>query len=320
MLKGIQSLFTETLKGKKINVFFIFFVVSFILWTLVKLSNTYTDTIKMNVAYTNLSNDKILLGSQENSIEAQVKTTGFRMLRQKFFKKEIEVDLKNINKMKASKTYYVLSDAAINKYIYQDIEILKVFPDTLFLKLGKNKTKQVPVIHQLELAFENGYNLYDSLKIEPKTIEISGPEDVVDKLKVVYTEIRQIEDINNDIDIELKILKNDTLKRLKYSQPNVKASAKVDKFTEGKLSVPLRVQNLPQGYSIKLFPKEVTITYTANVSDFNTITENDFAIYCDYKDIENTNASFFIPKLAKFPTTVKSHRIENKKINFLIKK
>ena len=175
-------------------------------------------------------------------------------------------------------------------------------------------------MHQLELAFENGYNLYDSLQLQPETIEVSGPEDVVDSLEVVYTEIKKLEDINKNINVAVKILKNDSLKRLKYSQTSVKAVAKVDKFTEGKLKVPLRVQNLPQGYSIKLFPKEVTITYTANVSDFNKITENDFAIYCDYKDIEETNASFFIPKLVKFPKTVKTHRIEDEKINFLIKK
>lgn len=320
MIKGIQSLFKATFKGKKINVFLIFFVISFILWTLVKLSNTYTDTIKMEVVYTNLSNDKILLGSQKSSIEARVKTSGFRMLSQKIFKKEIEVDLEKVNKTKNENTFYVLSDNAVNKHLYQEIDILRVMPDTLYLKLGKNKTKEVPVIHQLELDFEKGYNLYDSLQIQPKTIEISGPEDIIDKLKVVYTEIKQIEDISNNVDIELQLLKNDSLKRLKYSQPTVKAVAKVDKFTEGKLDIPLHVQNLPQGYSIKLFPKEVTITYTANVTDFNKITANDFAIYCDYKDIEKTDASFFIPKLVKFPKTVKTHRIENKKINFLIKK
>ncbi|WP_298514714.1 CdaR family protein [uncultured Kordia sp.] len=320
MLKGIKSLFSATIKGKKINVFLIFFVVSFIVWTLVKLSDTYTDTINMTVAYKNLSNDKILLGSQENNVQAQVKTTGFRMLRQKFFKKEIEVDLKKVAKTKKENTFYVLANDAINKHIYQDIEILNVSPDTLYFTLGKNKTKRVPVIPQLELEFEQGFNLYDSLRIEPKFIEISGPEDVVDKLKVVYTEIKQLEDINADIDLELELVKNDSLKRLKYSQPTVKAVAKVDKFTEGKLNIPLQVQNLPQGYLIKLFPKEISITYTANVSDFNKITENDFAVYCDYNDIKNTNASFFIPKLVKFPKTVKTHRIEDKKINFLIKK
>lgn len=320
MLKGIKSLFAATIKGKKINVFLIFFVISFIVWTLVKLSNTYTDTITMTVAYTNLSNDKILLGNQENTVQARVKTTGFRMLRQKFFKNEIEVDLKKVAKTKTENTFYVLADDAINKHIYQDIEILKVSPDTLFFKLGKNKTKRVPVIHQLELEFEQGYNLYDSLRIEPKLIEISGPEDVVDNLKVVYTEIKQLEDINTNIDLELTLVKNDSLKRLTYSQLTVKAVAKVDKFTEGKLNIPLQVQNLPKGYSIKLFPKEVSITYTTNVSDFNKITQNDFTIYCDYNDIKNTKASFLIPKLVKFPKAVKTYRIENKKINFLIKK
>ena len=208
------------------------------------------------------------------------------MLSQKIFKKEIEVDLEKVNKTKNENTFYVLSDNAVNKHLYQEIDILRVMPDTLYLKLGKNKTKEVPVIHQLELDFEKGYNLYDSLQIQPKTIKISGPEDIIDKLKVVYTEIKQIEDISNNVDLELQLLKNDSLKRLKYSQPTVKAVAKVDKFTEGKLDIPLHVQNLPQGYSIKLFPKEVTITYTANVTDFNKITANDFAIYCDYKDIE----------------------------------
>ncbi|MFK7747394.1 MAG: CdaR family protein [Kordia sp.] len=320
MLKGIQSLFMATIKGKKINVFLIFFVISFIVWTLVKLSNTYTDTITMTVTYTNLSNDKILLGSEESTVQAQVKTTGFRMLRQKFFKKAIEVDLKKVAKTKEENTFYVLSDNAVNKHIYQDIEILKVSPDTLFFKLGKNKTKRVPVIHKLALEFEQGYSLYDSLRIEPKFIEVSGPEDVVDKLKVVYTEIKKLDDIDTNIDLELKLLKNDSLKRLTYSHPTVKAVAKVDKFTEGKLNIPLQVQHLPKGYSIKLFPKEVSITYTTSISDFNKITQNDFTIYCDYNDIKNTNASFFIPKLVKFPKTVKTYRIENKKINFLIKK
>ena len=88
MPKEIRSLLTETLNGKKINVFLIFFVVSFIVWTLVKLSNVYTDTIKMTVHYTNLSEDKILLGSQESVIVARVRTTGFRMLRQKLFIKK----------------------------------------------------------------------------------------------------------------------------------------------------------------------------------------------------------------------------------------
>ncbi|WP_156168987.1 YbbR-like domain-containing protein [Kordia jejudonensis] len=290
------------------------------LWTLIKLSNTYTDTIKMNVTYTNLSDDKILLGSQENIVEAQVKTTGFRMLRQKFFKSTVEVDLKKVNKFKEAETFYVLADDAINKHLYQETEILKVSPDTLFFKLGKNKTKEVPVVHQLALAFEKGYNLYDSLRIEPKTITISGPEDIVDAQKVVFTEIKQIEAINKDIELDVKLLKNDSLQRLTYNTEKVKAIAKVDKFTEGKLNIPLQVTNLPKGYSIKLFPKEVTVTFTANISDFDQITENDFSIFCDYKEVENTEASFLIPKLGKLPPKVKTYRIDTKKVNFLIKK
>lgn len=320
MLKGIQSLFSEIFKRKKINVFLLFFLISFVVWTLVKLANTYTDTIVMKVVYTNLSDDKILLGSEESTLQAQVKTTGFRMLGQKIFTKEVEVDLNKVSKANAENTFYVLADDALNKHLYQEIEFLKVSPDTLFFTLGKNKTKQVPVIHQLALEFEKGYNLYDSLRVDPKFIEISGPEDIVDDVKVVYTEIKQLENISTDIDLKLQLVKNDSLKRINYSQATVNAVAKVDKYTEGKLSIPLHVQNLPQGYSIKLFPKEVSVTFTTNVSDYNEITQNDFTIYCDYNDIKNTNASFFIPKLAKFPKSLKSYRIENKKINFLIKK
>lgn len=315
----VKNVFTELFKKRKINTFFIFFLISFMLWTLIKLSNTYTDTIKMTVTYTNLADDKILLGNEENIVEAQVKTTGFRMLRQKIFKNNIEVDLKNVNKLKEA-SFYVLANNAIDKHFYQDTEILKVAPDTLFVKLGKNKTKEVPVIHQLALTFEKGYNLYDSIQIEPKTITISGPEDLVDAQKVIYTEIKQLEALNKDFELEVNLLKNDSLKRLTYNTSQVKAIAKVVKFTEGKLSIPLRVTNLPKGYSVKLFPKEVTVTFTTNISDFNTITANDFSIICDYKDIENTGASFFTPKLGKLPKKVKTYRIANKKINFLIKK
>lgn len=318
MFRSIKSLYTDILKGKKINTFLIFFLISFVVWILVKLSNTYTDTIKMKVQYTNLAEDKILLGNQPAIIEAQVKTTGFRMLTQKIFKKTIEVDLKKINK--TSNEFYVLTNDAIDKHLYQETEILKVAPDTLFLTLGKNKTKEIPVYHQLSLGFQKGYNLYDSLRLEPNTITVSGPEDLVDKLELVYTEIKELKKINKDINLSVKILKNDSLQKLTFSQDKVMAVAKIDKFTEGKLNIPLRVKNLPKGYSIKLFPQEVEMTYTANVSDFNSITENDFSIICDYKQIENTDVAYFIPKLVKTPKSVKSYRIDNKKINFLIKK
>lgn len=320
MSKGALHSISVLLKRRKINVFLVFFLISFIVWTLVKLSNIYTDTITMKVAYTNLSEDKILLGNQQNMLQAQVKASGFRILRQKLFKKEIEVDLKKVSKTKTDDIFYVLSDAAINKHLYQGVEILRVSPDTLYVKLGKNVTKQVPVVHRLKVQFQKGYNLYDSLRIEPAYINVSGPEDVMAQIDTIYTEKKIIKNISSNIKEELTLLENDSLDRISYEQYRVNVIAKVEKFTEGKLTVPLRVRNLPKGYSIKLFPNEVTVTYTANVSDFNDITVNDFAIFCDYKSIENTENSFFIPQLEKVPKKVKSYRVENQKINFLIKK
>lgn len=318
---SLIGLFKDFSKGKKINVFLVFFLLSFMVWMLVKLSKEYTDTVTLAITYVDIADDKIILETNDTDLDAQIKTTGFKMIMYHLFKKKIQVSLDDVKKAREKNKYYLLSNDAIDAHFYKETEIIKVVPDSLYLTLGVNKTKQVPVIPRVNINYKNGYSNIETLQITPKSISITGPENTIDRIKEVYTIERTLTNVSTNIDLNIPIaIENDLKENIILSQNEVKLTVPVEKFTEGRLMIPLQVLNLPEGYSIKLFPKDVEVVYTASISDFNEIKANDFSLVCDFAALENSNASYFIPKLIKKPKEVKSHRVLQEKINFLIKK
>ena len=94
--------------------------------------------------------------------------------------------------------------------------------------------------------------------------------------------------------------------------------AKVGKFTEGTLEIPISVINLPVNTNINFFPKTVTVVYYVNLSDYNSIKALDFKVECDYSEIGNTNSPFLFPKLIKMPEAVKNARIKQNKVEYIL--
>ena len=100
--------------------------------------------------------------------------------------------------------------------------------------------------------------------------------------------------------------------------PNyVLLKAKVEKFTEGTLKIPVAIINVPDKMKLKFFPKEVNVSYYVSLSDFNSITKKDFEVVCDYDKISK-NQYLMIPELVKSPEHVKNVKINQQRIEFII--
>jgi hypothetical protein len=76
---------------------------------------------------------------------------------------------------------------------------------------------------------------------------------------------------------------------------------------------------VPNGMSIKYFPKEANVSYYISLKNFKSVQIKDFKVVCDYaKVIEDQ--TFLIPELITFPETVKNAKINQQQIEFIINK
>jgi len=307
-------------KNKKLRVFLLFLSLSFLFWMLIKLSKNYTATVNVNLTYVDLPENKMLQTDPVSTIKVTMNSGGFRLLKYKFSNNDVVLSLKNIKKKNSSTFYYLGSD------IIKDIDdsffkadVKSIEPDTLYFSLGKSISKKVKVEPNLSIQYKSGYNLLGSLEIEPEYITISGPESQVSSVISVTTEPIELYNVSDTINKNIAIAKIKDLNKINYSVTQIHVSGKVEKFTEMSLEVPFRILNAPS-YTLKTFPNTVKIVFLIGLSDFNSVTEGDFEIVCDFSKVKNDEVNYLVPEVLNKPDIVKEIKVIPNKIEFLIEK
>lgn len=311
----------STPKSKRNTKMFLFFLASaFVFLMLVKLSDVYINRVPVKLEYTNLPEGKLFEEAANNTVEISIKATGFELLKYHLFKRSATIDLQDI-KPKSKTRYYQLTEnikPQIANQLENDVELFAVYPDTLFFNIGVSKSKKVPVVANLDINFQLGYHLKNSLSIQPDSVLVTGHEMYVDTIQAAYTVHEQLDKVNRSFSIELPLVLPENTEKLKYAPTQISIDGTVEKFTEATYKIPIRVVNLPDDFSIKTFPEEVEITFQISVNDYNEINEDDFVVACDYNKTTENNLTYLIPEVIKKPSSIKGITISPRKIDFLL--
>ncbi|MFI1772150.1 CdaR family protein [Thalassobellus citreus] len=318
MIKKIKSDILASIKNKRINVFILFLLSSFVILIFTKLSKDYTNTIVFKINEVNVPQENVILNDSNNALAITLKTHGFKWLDYYFSKPKIEVDFSKDVYKKDSVFVWSKSKAFLNNTQFdKNVEILNMSPDTLMFRYDVNLIKKVPVKLNANIEFTPGYNVSEAYVLEPDSVQIIGPKVIVAKINKIETDSIYLSDIRTDLleTIPLKLPNNN--KELKFSATNIVLKASVEKFTEGTLKIPVNVINVPANMNLKFFPKEVNVSYSVSLSNFNAINTTSFKVVCDYNKLSSSQ-SVLIPELVKMPRLVKNAKINQKHIEFII--
>jgi len=319
MIKKIKSSIITGIKNRKINVFFIFLLMSFLILIFSKLSKEYINTIDFQVKQLNVPKEYVILNDSSATINITMKTIGFNWLKYYFSNPEIIVDFKRDVSKRDS--FYVLNNSKIlfnkKEEFGNQVEVLSISPDNLYFRFDVNSVRKIPVLANGDLSFSPGYDTFNKIKIEPDSIQVIGPNSLVDSIKSIQTDNFKWENINANVFQKIKLnlpMNNDNLA---FSNTEVDLSVEVEKFTEGSVKVPVDFINVPQNLRIKFFPKTINVLYYTSLNKFSEISSNDFNVICDFKKVSE-NQSFLLPELQNFTAKVKSAKINNQRIEFII--
>ena len=307
---------------RKVKVFSIILVLTSIIWLLIELSKTYTSSVPFNVEYRNVPAGKLLQRKPDSELNIALKAPGFSLLNYKVKTNKISLDLKNL--IKKGSNYYLLPNqqlSYLNSQLPGENVIMSVLSDTIFVELGNNKSKKVPVNPSLDIKFKLGYNLIKNIKIIPDSVLVTGPEKYIDSIKELTTEVFKIDNVYNDIDenLELTLPAKNTNLIVSVKKVNIKGA--VDKFTEGRFIMPVVVINEPENVKINAFPKEIEVIYQAGLSNFNKITKSSFLVVCDYEQYKkDTLIKYLTPIIKQKSEFISSMKINPDQIEFLIQK
>ncbi len=288
------------------------------------LSKQYSISVTFPVKYINLPKDKLIVNQLPEIIDIEIKSSGFNLIiyKLKQHRETVLLDIKDAKATAVRNSYYINCNNRLDKITSQfnnAIKVVHINPDTVFINYNKKISKMVPVKVNVNVEFAEQYQQTDSMQIEPKSIEITGTQEVLSSISFVETAPYNLKSQENTILMDLKLVKSPAMKQVDFSHSSVKLKINVTKYTEAVVELPVEVENLPNGLNLKTFPDKITVKYQVAFNDYGKINPSDFKIAVDYSKIEQGSNKLKV-QLVKSPAKVRSVKLSNERVEFIIRK
>lgn len=297
-LKGvwhnIKQRSIEFYQNKNLLLYLFFVGVATLFWFLHSLGKQYTANIVVDVNYYNFPID---VEPQDNTVKEltlNVSAYGFSLMRIQL--KSILYNYKiNIDRLKVSKLSeennlrYDLSVAAIrNEFEHQlgsGIVINSVFPEEVTFNVRKMGVKKLPITSALKMEMKSGYMISEEGLIQPDSVEVRGPAELLDTLKTIYTQEMIIDNISSSFKREVQLQSpNPEIELMKESAT---VQYEIEEYIDEEIAVFITPLNFPDSVKVTLSPEEVKLKYRTYERAKQRIGRDDFLLVVDYNTIND---------------------------------
>ena len=306
-------------KKSSVKTFSFFLVFSAVVWVLVQFSKTYTQVIEIPVNYINAPLDKSISEERPDHVDLQLQDNGFSIYYYKFFNPKLEVDLSEAKESNGKLVYSLqnhLSD--IEQQLKVDFENSLIVQEEIVVPFQFKKEKMLKVEPRIEVSYAVGFSADEQIQLQPDSIKVSGPEEIIDSLTSVPTRAIKLNKVNDDLNGNVAI-DTSSLGELSFYENSVKYFQKVEKFTEGSAEIAVEVTNVPDDLNLAYFPKTVIVYYQVNLQQFESVSSADFRVICNYKDVKKGD-DYMIAQIVEKPEFVNNVRLNERRIQFVIKR
>lgn len=297
--------------------FFLFFAV--IIWVIAQFSKTYNEVVDIPVDYVNVPLDKLLTPDRPSELKLWMSESGFAIAYYNMFPPTLTVDVSD-SRIEDSVFVYSMEAHrdAIERQLGLSFDRISFMEDELRIGFEQRAEKRLPVEPQVDLEYAAGYAALGELQLDTDSITVSGPQAMLDTISVLRTELLEQGNIKNNLDGTLYI-DTSMIKGVTLYQNQVRYQLEVDRFTEGRLEVPIELINVPAGRNVVIFPQQLIVSYRVSLDNFSNVQASDFKIVCDFSQLRD-GQDFLVPQVQEQPGIVENVRMNEKRISFIIKK
>ena len=302
----------QILSNRDAYIFLVFLLISTAFWFLNALRDDYLTNFTYPVRFINVPQNEIIVDGMHQKVDLKVKASGFSILRQRLNSSFVPVfyDISQMRRLVRNdqNMAYVLSRSQLGNVRDQllvGMELVDINPDTLFLIMDQLMDRKVPVLLNGDIGFEKQFILADSVRFSPDSVTVTGPASIVDTISAVYSKHLVIDKLKENYSKKVSLEKYPSVK---VSHNEVIITILVEPFSEKSFSVPIMVSGLPDSLRMKTFPSSVEVTFRAGMSQFETISPDDFRALVDAGEVlKSDRPSRLRVRFDKVPGNIQSY-------------
>lgn len=308
----------EPKNKRSVLTFLVFLVISTALWLLIKLSNDYSTQTTFSLQLEEVPADK-WISSPELAVKMSLNTDGFHTLRCKMIrepKRVVTIPLSEVPYRQETGNTYSFSSQYVAERIADFLGIgtsdVVMNDDKVYFNMDMLKSKVVPIAFQSDIKTQRQYDVYGIPTIDPSTITIFGPQEVIDTVKSVKTVKVSKVNVNQGFHetVGLDLLGGTIRSNVK----EVTVEVNVEKFTEKDIEVPIKVSG---GLRVRFFPETMKVKCLVAIKDYASIVPEDFSVAVDRQQLENLQPLLDV-RLASWPQYVQVLSTSPDKVEYLI--
>lgn len=298
--------------------FLVFLAISTAAWFLVKLSENYVTQTSFRLFLVEAPADK-WVSSEGQSVKMSLNIDGFHTLRYKMIREPnrvVSIPLDEVPYRLENGNTYSFSSQYVAEKLAENLGIaaadITMNDDKVYFTMDALKSKVVPVVLQSDIKTLRQYDLYGVPVLDPASVTIFGPQEVIDSITVVKTELLSMSNVSQNFTatVLLDLLGG----RIKSNIKEVKAEVQVEKYTEMDVEVPIKVKG---DVRVRFFPETMSVKCLVAVRDYASITPEHFSVAVDKRQMEAMQPLLDV-RLASWPPTVQILSTRPDKVEYLI--
>lgn len=302
-----------------VKAFLICLLISTGLWLLVKLAEPFNTQSSFVVRLVDVPADKLVTENELQTVQFSMQADGFKTLDCKLLsdaKRVVEVSLAGVPYRLESENTYSFSSQYLAENIAKILDIsssdITMNDDKLYFEMEVLMSKVLPVQLRSDIRTQQRFETYGLPVIEPATVTVYGPENVLDTLHSVATQLLSKSGVNASF--EEKVGLDFCGGAFRCDVPEVGVTVEVLQFTEQELLVPV---SMPDSLNMRLFPESVKVKFIVAMRDYPSMTPDLFKVEFDPSQIDKERMLLDL-KLVMQPSNIELVSVTPQRVEYLI--
>jgi hypothetical protein len=306
----------ERKNKRSIFTFLIFLVISTAAWFLVKLSENYVTQTTFRLQLEEMPADK-WVSSDEQSVKMSLNIDGFHTLRYKMIRDRfVSIPLNEVSFRLENGNIYSFSSQYVAEKVAEKLGInasdITMNDAKIYFTMEVLKSKVVLVVLHSDITTARQYDIYGIPMLDPSSVTIYGPQEVIDTIKTVRTKPLTMNNVSQTFSaiVPLDLLEG----KLHSNVKEVKAEVQVEKYTEMDIEVPIQATD---SLKLRFFPEMMSVKCLVAMRDYASITSESFKVAVDKQQLKAMQPLLDV-SLASWPPTVQILSTRPDKVEYLI--
>ena len=206
---------------------------------------------------------------------------------------------------------YIPSDAlrrSISDILQGTSRLIETQPEDITCDFFTEQEKSVLLVFRGDLKTANEYQIIGQPTLARKRMKIFGDEKTLSAIDTLYTEPQDLSEISDTMRVRCAL---EVPQGIRAEEDSVELCIIAERFTEKKFTIPVHIKGVPDGYHIRLFPKEVEVSVRVGMNHFSQVKANDIHASCAYSpertdklDVEISYTNPYITAAWAYPGVV----------------